>query len=733
MLTSSMARVLQLFLVLMTAAAAGSATAANDVQRLLQVPTALDVTIMRERVVSWKHSPRVAELHAFAILHLKASKEQQQQQQRVEADRILVCRNLGHQLERWQQHHNNLLQQQVQQQQLLLLLPREELLALLELLEATAAADCSRIALSQLHGHLKFFIEHQVRSPLQAADGEAAESAALWAAAGAAAAAASVAADSNATITAAAQMYFGLHAPTAEPKGKMLLEIADQMEPDSPNYPESAALLLYGARPLLQQPEPMLAGMYKHLKAVLAIPKAPARSRTLALLLKTFFRMTADFPSAFPLSHEYREILLLSIDSLVKETNGQLAGALPLPSFLALHVEALLEAADAGVFTAEILSGQKTLNFCDLLGREMPKQYEVFLHVKQPKGRTQMVPFVRSPVSGCEFSPRYTALKSSNSVDFVLRANGETRIIQPRQANSSASAKPWSPVRSVSISLETPRKTVDQQEVFKKGELYGHSIEAPALIWLKIRLIKHETSQKLAQAAVLATLRVPDSALAAAVPRTTQWPLRLGPQGALLLELKIGDPEMLLPVSGLYDFELLLAHPAPLQTHRQLLFSVQLVFPLPLCQIEVPASPGDIVRKYPILPAQQPLHPLPTIEYTFEPPPNKAPAWLAVLFVGIAAGLSGLGLGVVWFRCVGANLRLLRCNLGNIAFVCSLLFLVSLLLHFFIYRNFFWLLWVLAVCFLPLFLATHRALCSVRTLRKGLEAEERGGSGDEKK
>lgn len=46
----------------------------------------------------------------------------------------------------------------------------------------------------------------------------------------------------------------------------------------------------------------------------------------------------------------------------------------------------------------------------------------------------------------------------------------------------------------------------------------------------------------ISQAAVLATLREPATPLAAALPRSTQWPLRIGPQGMLLLDLKIGDP-----------------------------------------------------------------------------------------------------------------------------------------------------------------------------------------------
>lgn len=196
---------------------------------------------------------------------------------------------------------------------------------------------------------LKPVLAHFVRSAHLSFDVEAAASAALWAAAAGAAAAASVATVANATISAAAQVSFGLHGQTAEPKGRVLLELANKMEPGevpvlrqpllllqalfsqhsllllqlwpllqpcvwtlpyirqgipsrpfsdalasvatgSVHYPESAALMLYGARQLLQQPELILPGVYKHLKAALAMSATPGRSRALAVLLRTLFR-----------------------------------------------------------------------------------------------------------------------------------------------------------------------------------------------------------------------------------------------------------------------------------------------------------------------------------------------------------------------------------------------------------------------------------------------------------
>lgn len=49
---------------------------------------------------------------------------------------------------------------------------------------------------------------------------------------------------------------------------------------------------------------------------------------------------------------------------------------------------------------------------------------------------------------------------------------------------------------------------------------------------------------------------------------------------------------------------------------------------------------------------------------------------------------------------------------------------VSLLLRFFIYRDFFGLLRALAFSFLPLLLVTHRALCTVRIRRRDLREED---------
>lgn len=102
-------------------------------------------------------------------------------------------------------------------------------------------------------------------------------------------------------------------------------------------------------------------------------------------------RTTSDFPSGFSSSIEDRKIVSLATGVLASEINSLLAGALPVPSSLPMHLEALLAAADAGVFIAEIVPGQKTLKFCDLWGREMPEEYEVLLHVKRPGNETQVV------------------------------------------------------------------------------------------------------------------------------------------------------------------------------------------------------------------------------------------------------------------------------------------------------------------------------------------------------
>lgn len=97
-------------------------------------------------------SPRGAELHAFALLHLRDSQSQKQKEQQ-EVDRTRVCTALGQQLEGWHQQYHNLFQKgEPRHLQQLPQLPWQEIRKLLYLLDATAAAECSAIVHAQLHG-----------------------------------------------------------------------------------------------------------------------------------------------------------------------------------------------------------------------------------------------------------------------------------------------------------------------------------------------------------------------------------------------------------------------------------------------------------------------------------------------------------------------------------------------------------------------------------------------------
>lgn len=56
-----------------------------------------------------------------------------------------------------------------------------------------------------------------------------------------------------------------------------------------------------------------------------------------------------------------------------------------------MQLEVFQAAAEAGVFTATIRSGERTVRVCDLWGRAMPDEYELVLHVKRPVEETQVV------------------------------------------------------------------------------------------------------------------------------------------------------------------------------------------------------------------------------------------------------------------------------------------------------------------------------------------------------
>lgn len=74
-------------------------------------------------------------------------------------------------------------------------------------------------------------VAQRVLSPLTVADSDLALSAALWVSLANAAGRAAVAAASNATIAAAAKASFGLYGQTAEATGKMLLQVAQDIDP----------------------------------------------------------------------------------------------------------------------------------------------------------------------------------------------------------------------------------------------------------------------------------------------------------------------------------------------------------------------------------------------------------------------------------------------------------------------------------------------------------------------
>ncbi|KAL8454895.1 hypothetical protein Emag_001261 [Eimeria magna] len=372
--------------------------------------------------------------------------------------------------------------------------------------------------------------------------------------------------------------------------------------------------------------------------------------------------VSSQVPSAFPSTLEHRRSVVAAIDILTKEINAILTHSQPLPPFLGLRLEALLLAAEAGTFIAEIKAGEKTLKLCDLWGRELPEKYEVSLQVKREKGE--------------------------------------------KQKEENASSEVWCSTRSIGISLETPSDNQTENHMsLQPGLRHELPVEAPAVIRLKIKMMPR-AARGLAQAAVLATLREAEGPLPASVPRFTQWSLRVGMHDYFLLDLKIGDPEMLLPVSGLYDFELLLAQKNPLRTCRRLLFSANLIFPFPLKQIVVTAPDHERLKQYAILPAEQALHPLATLEYTFEPPPIKA------------------SLCYVWFSRLGANVKLLRWQVEDASFVGCLILAVSLLAYFFVYRDFWFLLKMLAAASVPMVLLTHRAFVAVRIRRREMGEEE---------
>ncbi|CDJ64103.1 hypothetical protein, conserved [Eimeria necatrix] len=131
----------------------------------------------------------------------------------------------------------------------------------------------------------------------------------------------------------------------------------------------------------------------------------------------------------------------------------------------------------------------------------------------------------------------------------------------------------------------------EEETKIQHGGVYVHPIEAPALLRFKVKLTKADLAQRLSQ-------------------------------------------EMLLPVSGLYDFELILSQREPLHAYRQLLLSASLVFPVPLklLDVSVPAAPAaaaaaaapEVYRHFKILPAEEPLHAKPQIKHLFQPEEPQA-------------------------------------------------------------------------------------------------------------
>ncbi|KAL8453176.1 hypothetical protein Emed_001046 [Eimeria media] len=237
-------RVLLLMLVAVLAALAATQQSAAHEHKLLQVTSSLHTHELKARVLSWKSSSKADELHSFALLHLKAlakhQDHQQQQQEKEEDSRRRVCTALSQALGLWQQQHAHVLhakqenqqreqQQEQKQQEPLQHEQIKELVELVELLEAAAAAECSALLQTQLEGDLKVTIAQSLHAPKMPASVEEAMTAALWAAAAAAGAAASVSPAANASLLSAAEVSFGLHAPTAQARGKLLLSFAEKL------------------------------------------------------------------------------------------------------------------------------------------------------------------------------------------------------------------------------------------------------------------------------------------------------------------------------------------------------------------------------------------------------------------------------------------------------------------------------------------------------------------------
>ncbi|XP_026193925.1 uncharacterized protein LOC113147463 [Cyclospora cayetanensis] len=227
-----------------------------------------------------------------------------------------ICTAVEKQLQQWEQQHLSSLLQQAphQRQQEAQELPLEEIRVLWDLLQTAAAAGCSGTLHLQLqtvrvicqrvppacHGLRPLFVE-AVSRPLQKTEAAAA---ALWAAAAATAAAVTAGESANATLVAAAQVQFGVN---------------------------GWELLLLGASTV----------------HVFECVGAAAR------------RAASVSPVTLSSAGAENALLAAGVGVLAAELNSFSAFSGPLPSGVHAHLEAVLAAAEAGAFAAEITSGEK--------------------------------------------------------------------------------------------------------------------------------------------------------------------------------------------------------------------------------------------------------------------------------------------------------------------------------------------------------------------------------------